>query len=464
MNILFVVKDICIEHLGIMLFSSLLKPKGHKIDVARADYKTIFRKLNKKKYEIVAYSAPTLLYGFYLGINKQIKRDFNIYSVFGGAHPTFVPDIIQDNSIDCICRGEGEFAFLELVENISRGYPVRNIGNLWVKEDGYIYKNPLRPLIRDLDTLPFPDRGLFPNDEAFTKRKMHVITSRGCPYSCSYCSNPAYNNLYNNHPGLIRRRSARNIIEEIKQVKEKTSLRLVMFEDDLFIYSFEWLDDFCDLYKKQVGVPFFCYARADHINNKVAAILKNSGCVSISMGLETADDHLRNNILKRKMSKETIINAARIIKSYGIRLETTNVIGIPEGSLDADFETLRLNIRCRVDYSSVKLIMPYPGTEIRDLCDTKGLLSDIPLSSCRAYPFKSIDIKINRAAENLLKLFAITVEFPFMILLVRKMIYWPLGRVYALINLFWDGYVSFFRLYPIGFKGLFWGVRKYLGY
>ncbi len=461
MNILFIVKEISIEYLGLMYISGFLKEKGHCAEYVQADYNSVKKKLMYGSFDILAYSVPTLFFDFYLSFNNRIKKEFNTFTIFGGPHPTLSPEIINNDSIDCVCRGEGEFAMAELTHNMSCGKPISGIRNLWVKENGRIFKNPLRPLVQDLDSLPFPDRKLFPASGIPAYGKIHVITSRGCPYECSYCCQPAYNSLYKNKLSRVRRRSPKNVIAELKQVKQDKNLKFIKFEDDLFISSFEWVDEFCSLYEQEIKIPFFCYVRAELVGEKIMKRLKRAGCYTVSMGIETADDYLRKNILKRSVSKGVILKAAGIIKREGIFLEGLNMVGIPKGSVHADIETLRLNIECKVDYANTKLLWPYPGTEIYNLAKRESLLNESAVYSFWISPFNFNGVKEKYATENLHKLFSITVKFPILVLFLRKMIYHPLGRAYLLINLFWEGYAAFFILYPRGLKGFLRGITKY---
>jgi len=441
MNVLFVVRDIDIEHLSLMLFSSILKNAGHTVDVCSAQYCAIARKLYRKNFSIVGYSVPTVYASLYLRLNEQVKQNFTVFSVFGGPHPTAVPEIIEKDGVDGICIGEGEYAMLELVENMSSGRPITNIQNWWIKENGKIFKNPLRPLISNLDNLPFPDRDLFKKQRFFDSEKIHIITGRGCPYSCSYCCHSFYNLLYEGEVTKIRKRSVENVIEEIRQFKSKFPLKFVMFDDDILVLPFEWFKEFCLQYKKYINIPFFCYLRPDLITPNTVRLLKSSGCHSVSMGLETADDSLRNVILKRDMSKEQIIEAARLIKEYKIRLKTSNIIGIPGSFLDQDIETIKLNIKCGVDYSSVEFLKPYPKTKI------SALIQNGNHSHLR---------------KNLRYLFALTIEYPFLLKVIKILIRLPLCHVYKLCYLFWEGYASYFRLYPRRWRGLLWGGIKYI--
>jgi len=180
------------------------------------------------------------------------------------------------------------------------------------------------------------------------------------------------------------------------------------------------------------------------------------------MGIETADDHLRTVILRRLVSKETIMAAARMVKKEGLVLEGLNMVGIPKGSLESDIQTLEFNIRCNVDYGNTKLFMPYPGTDIYNFVRDKNLLSDTPFFSFWTSSLKFKTAREKRAIENLHKFFSLTVRFPSLLPIVKKIIYFPFGRVYILINLIWEGCVAFFRLYPTGTRGIRVGIIKYI--
>ncbi|MFH1339144.1 MAG: radical SAM protein [Candidatus Omnitrophota bacterium] len=457
MRVIFVIRHTGEGQIGIMSLSGVLKQRGHRVEIVEAGYKKIKERLRAGHSAILAYSTPTRYADYYIQLNRRIKREFDVFSVFGGPHPTAVPEITEEEGVDGVCRGEGELAMAELADNLSNGKSVRDIKNWWIKEDGKIYRNPPRPLIENLDELPFPDRELFRKLPLFDEEKIHIITGRGCPYDCSYCFNPVYNRLYEGKAGKIRRRSVCNVIEEIRQAQKRFPLKFLVFDDDLFVLPYEWIKEFSRHYKKEVGLPFFCYLRADLVNPEIIRHLKGAGCFSISMGIETADDNLRNFVLKRNMSKEQIIGAAREIKNNRIRLKASNIIGIPGGSLEADIETAGLNARCSVDYSSVEILTPYPGTEIYKLIIDSGAVDK---DNYWSKDYKGL--RNRPELVNFQMIFALTVEFPVLFTLVRILLRLPAIRLYNLFYLLWEGYCAYFRLYPSGLRGFLRGIKKYI--
>ncbi len=286
MNILFIHKNCNREIIGPMIISAILKKAGCSVEFVESDFRLINKRLQNNNDCILAYPTPTVFYNEFLNLNRRIKSQFpNVFSIFGGPHPTFFPEMIEEEGVDGVCIGEGEYAMLELVRNLSEGESITNIQNLWIKKDGHIYKNHLRPLIQDLDSLPFPDRSYSKHILSFKIGRASVITARGCPYKCSYCFNHAYNRLYNNPSGKVRRRSVDNVIEELKQLKSNFNIKVFIFQDDTFILDRQWLEEFSRTYKKEVGLPFWCMVHPLLIDQDNARLLSFAGCIMVSMGI-----------------------------------------------------------------------------------------------------------------------------------------------------------------------------------
>jgi len=218
MKVLFIYRWEYVEPLGLMYLSSFLKKYGHKCYFIDTKFeKNIFKEVQKISPDIIAYSITTGKHKYFQKLNEKLKKRCKFFSFFGGPHATFFPELIYKKGVDCVCRGEGEYVILELVENLEKGKSIANIKNLWVKIKGKVYKNEVRKLLEDLDSLPFPDRELVNKYRHY--RKLHrrfINTGRGCPYRCAYCFNHSYNKLYKNKGRIIRKRSVANVVEEMK--------------------------------------------------------------------------------------------------------------------------------------------------------------------------------------------------------------------------------------------------------
>jgi len=310
-----------------------------------------------------------------------------------------------------------------------------------------------------LDQLPFPDRELLyqahPPSAKTTIRP--IITGRGCPYNCSFCFNQAYSELY---PGSkrMRQRSVERVLQEIKELRQAHPLDFILFMDDTFIVDLKWLREFCVRYGQEIRIPWWCQVRADLVNEEKLRLLKSAGCVSVSFGLETGNDRLRNEILDRHMSREEILQASRLLRQADIAFSTNNMLGLPTGNLPADFETLDLNIQCRPDYANVFLYQPYPKTRLGEMANSMGLMEGSfdslsgSVSDTTVIRFGSEAEK--RQIQNLQKLFAITVEFPWLRGLVRQLIKLPANPLFWLIYKLWKGYALNRRLFPIRMRPL----------
>jgi len=451
-----------------MSISSLLKKNGFEVEAVAADYKQIKAKLQKNVPTILAYSTPTGYFRHYLELNLRLKQEFSkIFTIFGGPHSTFFPDIIEEEGIDAVCIGEGEYPMLELVNGIAAGEVVNNIQNLWIKEEGRIYRNAVRPLIENLDQLPTPDHDIFNQVMPDMALPAVVITSRGCPYNCSYCFNHAYRQIYAGKGRPIRRRSVDNVMEELRAIKKRGN-PFIRFSDDIFILSRPWVEEFSRKYKEQIGLPFSCLVRANYVKQDILKMLKEAGCYRISLGIEAGNDIVRNKILKRDMSKEEIINAARLIRKVGIKLLTFNILAIPGGSFKTDWETLQLNIKCRPNYAGVSFMHPFPRTQIYNYAKEKGLLDEKHAQLIEAsggFGFTSVirfrDKKEKRMVENLHKFFPIAVKFPFLLPLIQQLIKLPPNRTFILI---YKGAVNFglyLQMLPIKIgMGILWRKVK----
>jgi len=301
-----------------------------------------------------------------------------------------------------------------------------------------IHRNPLRPLIEDLDELPLPDREIF--NQAAPASGLHaiVMTGRGCPYGCTYCYNHLYQKIYKGKGQLIRRRSVEHVLRELRLLKAE-GYRFIRFMDDLFTLHPEWVLEFALRYEQEIALPFSCLVRANYVEEEVIAALKSAGCHRMMMGIEAGNERLRKDVLKRRMSDDQILEAARIIRGAGIRLVTANILALPGGTLADDWQTVDLNISARSNYASASILQPFPGTKIHETARSMGLLQDDHVAALSDGGFgftstlKIADPLERRQVENLHKFFPMLVWFPWLKPVVRRLIKLPPNRFFNLI-------------------------------
>jgi anaerobic magnesium-protoporphyrin IX monomethyl ester cyclase len=462
LHLLFIIKEIDNEPQGILLISSVLKQAGHRISLVVATEEDPLEAARRLRPDVVGYTVYTGPHTWYLGLNQRIRAQLpGVFSVFGGPHPTFFPEMIEQPGVDGLCIGEGEYAMLDLMNALERnGNGVTltqpSIPNWWFKLNGEVVRNPLRTLLTgaELDALPFPDRELLYAAHKQSRRTKikPFITGRGCPYDCAFCFNKAYSDLYQGQGRRFRRRSVDHVIRELVEVTSRYDVRFVLFMDDTFILQNKWLEAFMARYKDEIGLPFWCQVRANLVTEQNAALFKDAGCASVSFGLETGNDRLRNAVLNRNMSRQEILGAAETLRRHGIPLMTNNMLGLPTGTLQNDFETLELNIQCRPAYANVFLFQPYPKTALGEWAYQQGWMmgsfDDLSgsVSDDTVIRFGS-DVE-KRQIENLQKLFALGVEFPWLLPLIRRLIRLPSNRLFWFVYKTWKGWAIKKRMFP----------------
>jgi len=436
------------EFLGPMYISTLVKQGGHDVRLEIGNKLEDFEPaLREFRPDLVAFSIMTGSHKWAVEIARQVKERYGTATIFGGAHPTFFPEFIKEDSVDMLVRGEGEEAVRDVLDRLQAGQPWHDVANLTVKKkDGEVVTNPLRNLRRDLDDYPFPDRDLYNALNGRLDRSVrNVITSRGCPWHCSFCFEDAMRELYDGKGRYVRIRRIPKVIEELQQLRDTTDVRTVYFADDVFGMSKKWLYEFLPIYKKEVGLPFICLVRADLVASdpEYAEQLAAGGCKSVFFGIESGNEDLRNRVLVKALSNEQIHVAAERLHKAGIKFRSYNIVGLPGETLDDAFSTLQLNIDIKADYPWCSVFMPFPGTELTKFAFEQGFLD-------RAFEFDSLsksfftDSKLNgpdiKKMENLQKFFQTAVLWPRTLPLIKKLIHLPPNPLFTA----WFGLIYFY--------------------
>ncbi|MEI6631159.1 MAG: radical SAM protein [bacterium] len=391
MRIAFVVSED--KNLGVGYLSSYLKKHGHQVHLLfdprqfakayiqnkkLAGYfskeKYLLRRLQEIKPDLIGFSVVTANYQWGLSLAKKIKEYFDIPIIFGGVHPTLVPErVIRQEAVDMVCIGEAEEAILELAESSDKRTDIRNI---YFKRDNAVIANPLRPLEQDLDKYPFPDERLFyellPSSYRITTS---VITSRGCPYSCTYCANHSFVSLYKGQR-YVRRRSVDNVLGELKERKERFKTRHFVFMDDVFATDINWLKEFIPRYKKEIGLSFNCLAHPSLVNEDIIGLLKEAGCSTIDFGLQSGSERLRKDILHRFETNEAMVAAAQACRRHGLHFAVDQILNIPTETEGDVLDSAQLLNRIRPDIINCYSLLYFPKAEIILKARELGLLDE----------------------------------------------------------------------------------------
>lgn len=424
--------------LGLLYLSSVLKKEGHKTRLLSLNScrttagDTPQTALEKSLREQLTYFVPDMV-GFSVMSTAvdmclrlaRIAKERGCFVIFGGPHPTVDPEgTITQEAVDAICIGEGEHALLELVTRLNANQDITNIQNMWVKDRDRIHKNGIRSLIGDLDSLPFPDRDILDLENLDPKsmefRGANFVTGRGCPYKCSYCINAHLRTLYHGNRNFVRFREIPAVIAEIKYVVQKFKPSKVVFSDEIFTLKKQRLIAFCETYAREVALPFYCQSRANTIDEEVAVALKVANCELINIGIESGNEYIRNTILNRKMSESTIKRAFRLLKKAGIQTGTFTMIGMPFESEAMIRETIKLNREVRPDLLHCTIMMPFKGTQIRDIYEKNKWLASEPTDSYYSQVTQSLPTVSQSKLLAYQRLFDLFIYAPFWSLLVVK--------------------------------------------
>lgn len=449
---LFIVHTFEREHPGIMQISACLKENNFPVYICRADEpeaKKMLKNLCGKHNTVVAgYSVPSVLFRSCLELNKKLKKQFDFVSVFGGPHPTYYPEIIKKDSIDVICRGEGVYPALDLMEALEKGRRYDNIDNLWVKSGNKVTKNSLRPLVKDLDSLAFADYSLFRDGLSGTNpQNMIMVLSRGCSFGCSYCFSHAFNRLYRDD-NIYARRTVGSVIAEIKGCMNNYDIGFISFCDSIFTLDKTWLEEFSRAYRREIGLPFYCNVHPECVDADRARLLSEAGCSVAGMGIESGNEKVRFDILNRPVTDTRLKESAATLKKHGIKIASGNIIAIPQTDIEDDLKTLKLNIECGVDFPEIFIMSLHQGTDIYEkyCCNDQESLPKPTVSSLGVFYASTKSFgsdKEKRMIVNLQNLFVVIVVFPFLYPFTRFLVGLPLSRFYSFLFSIFESYKTF---------------------
>ncbi|MCP4604251.1 MAG: B12-binding domain-containing radical SAM protein [Proteobacteria bacterium] len=379
-------------HMGISYISAFLKTSGHDTklvvlgsELGKKGVNTLTNEVQRFNPGLICFTAVWSQYHFIVKIAEHIKRKFpSIYAIIGGPHTSLSPEEVINGPFDAICISEGELATASLAKQLSSKKTPTGIANLWIKRpDGSVEKNSPRPFIEDLDSLPLPDRGMW---NRWIKPQMNsrasVLLGRGCPYGCTYCSNHALRKLSKGK--YVRQRSPDAIVAEIEQLSASHTFGdKIYLEVETLTSNVDWTISLCNRLTelnttRRTPFAFGANYRISHRTNhrQLFAAMKKANFTTINIGLESGSERIRSQVLKRKYSNEDFLEAVSIAREFGLKVVIFNLIGVPEETCEDHLETVRLNQLARPDYVYTSIFIPYPGTELYQICLEKGYIDD----------------------------------------------------------------------------------------
>ena len=462
--------------LGTTMVAGNLREGGHQVAlyVVENNLEKTLKELKEYKPDIVAFSVISGSHQGYIKIARTIKEKLNIPILWGGPHVTFFPKIIEEDYADAICIGEGEEAALEFAnefDKLGKKMPEK-IPNFWIKINGKIHRNAVRPRIRKLDDLPYPARDLFLNQFPVLKNHgiKHFIAHRGCPHKCTYCFNHSYNQMYREQAGdkkVFYSRTPDSVVDEILWLKKTETVKMVAFVDDVFTLHRKWTLDFAEVYEKRCGIPFSINARFDHVDEEVVEALAKAGLKLVYAGVEAGNDYIRNTVMEREQTLESIYKAGELFKKYGVKLLTENVLGNPGESFEMAMETLQVNMKLKPIIANASIFAPYPGLKMTKYAIDKGYF-DGNFDRLESTYYDSSVIKFDKKGDekkifNLRCFFSLLTHHPWMLTFIKPILNLPYKKFFWWVGYVIDGYyLRKGMAYKQGIREFFSTVIHYL--
>lgn len=375
MKVLFVIAQLdYADHIAIPYLSAVAKAHNWESELCVLAFEPLIKKIEDFRPDVVAYSANVFGYEVIRKEHCVAAQTFSFVSILGGPQATFSPNSFTESGMDAFCLGEGEAVFGEFLDRVKTGASFDDLPNLITRKRN----NPVRPLIAELDSIPFPDRDItLAHSYLKDTPKKTFYTTRGCPYKCSYCCNNHYHNLYRGKGRFVRRFSVERIICEMELVMSKYRTDFIKIGDDCFALNVDqWLEEFAEQYRKRIGIPFNCYLRIDSIDESMLRLLKNAGCFSVHLSVDSTSKHVREKIFGRNFREIDIEGVLKMIHSFGINTWVNFMLAAPESTLEDDLETIRVSKRGKVTYPAFSTTVPMLGTDLYDYCLERNFIDE----------------------------------------------------------------------------------------
>lgn len=366
---------------GIASLAGVLHANGHEMDLMHVSEKyrpvpsseELIDYIRATEPGLMGFSVMSQQYDWVVEQSKAIRAAIpDLVQVIGGVHCTMVPDEVHKSRLfDYVCVGEGDWALLELMNALEKGEKPHTLANFRSWMGNVPVANPVAPF-PDLAKLPPLDYNVFdmPAVMKETRGWMGILTSRGCPYKCTYCFNIEIVDQYiedgaaKNVKDFLRHFPVDVMMEDLKKLlKENPEINTFIFDDDLFTLNTDYVVEFCEAYKAhRVGIPFVVNGHVNCFEERAARALRDAGCIIVKFGLESGSPRVRREILRRYMSNEQIERSFAAAHSNNLHSSAFIMFGLPYESREEIMETLRLCAKVKMGRFRWALFFPFKGT------------------------------------------------------------------------------------------------------
>lgn len=322
------------------------------------------------KPDIIGFSVMTVKFAAALkmaALAKAVLPDSVI--VFGGPHPTIMPEqVLEHDEVDYVIRGEGESSIVDFCHELQdRRDPVDIKGLSW-RRGGKTINNPDCELIEDISSIAHPARHLLSGIETYNPSDLGLMmTSRGCPFQCTYCSSQC---MWHRK---VRYRSNKDVVDEIEAIIGRFGVSYLTLEDDSFTVNKKRVLEFCEeLERRRIKIGWSVITRIDLLDDQMLKVMKKAGCDHVRVGVESGSDRVLTAI-KKGITTDDVRAGARLLKRHGLYWSAYFMIGLPYETEEDINSTIALMKEIAPSYSTLSVFTPYPGTELFDYAVEAGL-------------------------------------------------------------------------------------------
>lgn len=388
------------QPLGIAYIAAVLERQGHNVKLIDApamqyDKEDLVNQARSFGPDLVGISTTTASFTKALAIANEVKAQFGLTVIVGGPHITALPEETLDNPcFDIGVVGEGEMTMVDLADKLQSGEDLEDARGIVYREQGRVRRNPERPYIVDLDSVPFPARHLLsplavyrPTPSAYRcLPQATMITSRGCPYNCTFCDRSVFGSTY-------RARSARNVVDEMEMLVEKHGAKEIRFWDDTFNIDARRVIQICEeIRARGIDVPWTCLGRVNHMNAEVLRAMAESGCWQVDYGIESGNQQLLDGI-RKGLTLDMIRTVTKMTREAGIRMRGFFMLGLPDETEETMKQTIEFAKKLDLSAAVFHITTPFPGTELYKTVlesgelDMKAGWDDYSIFSSEASPY-----------------------------------------------------------------------------
>lgn len=372
-----------LPYIGAVLKKDKIPVKIYDCPAIPMNIEELICEINTASPKIVGVRTSTPTVDWDLSLIRKIKEDCDVKIVVFGPHATLsANEIILNDTVDAVVLGEPEYVFSDLIKK-----KWQDVKGLVYKRKNKIHTANPDGFIEDLDSLPFPSWEMMPINSYSVGDYVNnqtpfftILSSRGCPFGCTYC------------PYIVaqgkkwRKRSAENVLAEIRYLVEQFGMKGLLFRDPEFSLDKDRVAKICQgIIDEGIKISWRCETRADTTDEKLLALMAQAGCVGINFGIESASEKVLAGVGRKSIPQEEIISRVNICKELGIKTFCFFIIGLPDDDIETIIDTINLALKLNATAIQFTHFTPYYGTELRTWYEENNFIEDKTLSSLTSF-------------------------------------------------------------------------------